>query len=392
MNAPTKTSFEHRVFRFASIVVALVSLALLPPARAVVPPPDGGYPNFSTAEGANALKNLTTGAANTAVGWFSLFGDTTASFNTGVGAGTLLFNNGEQNTAVGVASLLNNTTGSFNTATGVNALSSNTTGVSNNAFGWGALLSNTTGNNNSAIGVRALQSNTEGISNVAVGESALSDNTTGSNNIALGAGAGANVTTENNVICIGANVAGHNQPNSCYIGNIFMKPVLPSSATAVIIDVNGQLGTVLSSQRFKHDIKSMDKASESILALNPVTFYYKDDAKNTPCFGLIAEEVAEVNSDLVLRDEDGKPFTVRYHQINGMLLNEFLKEHRKVQALQATITELKSDAAKQKATMSELKKDVGMLTAQLKEQAAQIQKVSAQVGATKAPAQVASRN
>jgi hypothetical protein len=392
---------------------AFVCLGLFPNAQGVLPPPDGGYPNFTTAEGTNALKNLTTGAANTAVGWFSLFGDTTASFNTGVGAGTLLFNNGDQNTASGVAALLNNTTGSFNTATGVSALSSNTTGVSNNAFGWGALLSNTTGTNNTAIGVRALQSNTEGNTNVAVGETALgsnttgianiaigyqallnntssanmasgygalednttgeantayginalSQNTTGSHNTALGTGAGVSVTTATNVIAISAN--GENVSNTCYIGNIF--GVTSAGAAAVYVNSDGKLGTTPSSKRFKAEIKPMDKASEVLLALKPVTFHYKSDAKGTPQFGLVAEEVAEMNPDLVVRDKEGGIYTVRYEQINAMLLNEFLKEHHRNEEQQATI--------------ARLQKQIEALTAGL-------QRVSAQLEAGKHAPQV----
>ena len=380
--------------RSVLISVALIcSAAALRDARAVNPPPDGGYPNFTTAEGTNALKNLTTGAANTAVGWFSLFGDTTASFNTGVGAGTLLFNNGDSNTAVGVAALLSNTTGNFNTATGVSALSSNTTGVSNNAFGWGALLSNTTGTNNTAIGVRALESNTEGVLNVAVGETALSSNTTGANNtavghgalgnntlgngnIALGPSAGSAVTGAANVICIGA--AGENVLNTCYIGNIF--GVTSAGATAVYVNSLGKLGTIVSARRFKDEIKPMDNASEAILALTPVTFRYKQeiDPTHSPQFGLVAEDVEKVNPDLVVRDGEGKVNTVRYDAVNAMLLNEFLKEHRKNE--------------KQEATIAELKKEIASLVSTVKEQAAQIEKVSAQVEASKSLARVVLNN
>jgi hypothetical protein len=381
------------------MIVALTCIAAdAPKAHAVVPPPDGGYPNFTTAEGTNALKNLTTGAANTAVGWFSLFGDTTASFNTGVGAGTLLFNNGDQNTAVGVAALLSNTTGSFNTATGVSALSGNTTGVSNNAFGWGALLSNTTGNNNTAIGLRALQSNTEGVQNVAVGEAALSSNTTGSgntaigynalfnntdfngsSNTALGQNAGYNLTTGFGNVCIGAGVNGvAGESNTTRIRNIYSSV---AAERAVYVDSDNKIGTMASSRRYKDEIKPMEKASEVLFALKPVSFRYKKefDAGRLPMFGLIAEDVEQVDPDLVSRNKKGEVETVRYEQINAMLLNEFLKEHRRVQEQEATIALLQSADAKQEATISDLQKDVEVLTAQLKEQATQIQKVSAQV-------------
>lgn len=355
-----------------TIPLVLIAVALLcpavaiPNAQAVSPPPDGGYPNFTTAEGTDALKNLTTGAANTAVGWFSLFGDTTASFNTGVGAGTLLFNNGDQNTAVGVAALLSNTTGEhntalgaaalanntlgdFNTASGVNALSSNTAGVSNSALGWGALLSNETGGNNTAIGVRA------------------GENITGNSNICIGSQV-SGVQGENNAIRIGDNLGGQAR---CYIGGI-ASTVMAGGYGVVVNPNENQLGIMASSARFKKDIVSMNKASEAIFSLNPVTFHYKSDGTSTPQFGLIAEEVARVNRALITVDQEGNPFSVRYEQINAMLLNEFIKEHRKVETLQGTIRQLKSDATKQKATISELKKDLGVLTAQLKEQATQI--------------------
>ena len=154
------------------------------------------------------------------------------------------------------------------------------------------------------------------------------------------------------------------------------------------VDFNHRLGTIPSSRRFKKDIEPMDKTSESILALKPITFRYKSDKTGMAQFGLIAEEVAEVNPNLVVRDKNGEIYTVRYEAVNAMLLNEFLKEHQKVEEQQGTIGQLKSNAAKQEATISELKKDMGVVTAQLKEQAAQIQKVSAQLEASKSVPQV----
>jgi hypothetical protein len=342
--------------RSVLMIVALTCVAAdAPETHAVVPPPDGGYPNFTTAEGANALKNLTTGAANTAAGWFSLFGDTTASFNTGVGAGTLLFNNGDQNTAVGAVALLNNTTGSFNTATGVSALSNNTTGLSNTALGWGALLSNATGSNNTAMGVRAGQ------------------NLTGDSNICIGSQV-SGVQGENNTIRIGDNLGGEAR---CHIGGI-ASTVMTGGYPVVVNPNENQLGIMASSARFKKDIVSMNKASEAIFSLNPVTFHYKSDDTSTPQFGLIAEDVARVNRALITVDQEGKPFTVRYEQINAMLLNEFLKEHRKNE--------------RQETTIAELKEQIADLATTVKEQTAQIQQATAQVQTSKAATQVASRN
>jgi hypothetical protein len=162
----------------------------------------------------------------------------------------------------------------------------------------------------------------------------------------------------------------------------------------VIIDTNGHLGTVVSSARFKDAIKPMDKASEAILALQPVTFRYKHelDPEGIPQFGLVAEEVEKVNPDLVARDDQGKAYTVRYEAVNAMLLNEFLKEHRKVeeqgrkeQELEATIAQLKSAVAQQQEGME-------VFTATLKEQASQIQKVSAQLEITKPAPQMVLNN
>jgi hypothetical protein len=139
-----------------------------------------------------------------------------------------------------------------------------------------------------------------------------------------------------------------------------------NDAIPVVIASNGQLGTQSSSRRFKKEIRPMDKASEAILALKPVTFHYKTDNTNRPEFGLLAEDVAEANPDLVVRDENGEIYTVRYDAVNAMLLNEFLKEHQKVE-------DLKKD----------FQATVAQLTAQLREQASQIQKMSARLEASK---------
>jgi hypothetical protein len=366
------------------ILIGILCIGLLPRAQAVVPPPDGGYPNFTTAEGTKALQSLTTGAANTAVGWFSLFGTSSGSFNTAVGAGALDLNTADNNTAVGVAALLLNTTGTENTANGRAALEFNDTGANNTAVGSKALLSNTNGNGNTANGVEALFANTTGNANTAIGVRALL-NSTGSGNTALGFQAGSGVTTASNVIVIGATAGGANVSNSCFIGQIRGVTTANADAIPVLIDSNGQLGTASSSRRFKNEINPMDQASQVILGLKPVTFHYKNDSKGTPQFGLIAEEVAGVSPDLVVRDENGEIYTVRYDAVNAMLLNEFLKEHQKVQEQQATITELKSTVAQQQ---KDFQGTVARLAARLDEQAAQIQKVSAQLELSKSAPQV----
>ena len=270
-----------------TVVLLALALALFAPSRTAQaqlpsPSPDGGYPNGNTAEGDGALSSVTTGFSNTANGFSALF--------------------------------------------------SNTTGVENTANGFEALYSNTTGSDNTANGVDA-----------------LFFNTTGSSNIALGVSAGQNLTTGNNNIDIG-NPGVAAEANTIRIGTVgtqtktFIAGISGAGVTGVAVKVNaaGQLGTAPSSERFKDAIKPMDKASEAVLALKPVTFHYKKelDPDGTPQFGLIAEEVAKVNPDLVARDDQGKIYTVRYDAVNAMLLNEFLKEHSKVEELKKQVERL----------------------------------------------------
>ncbi len=329
-----------------------------PKAEAVVPPPDGGYPGFNTAEGQNALFSLTTGSANTAVGWFSLRSDTTGSFNTGIGAGSLFANTGDSNTATGVGALLNNTANE-NTANGTLALFSNTTGVQNTAVGFSALSNSTTAGANSsgantAIGAFALGQNVTGGANTAIGYAALYI-ATGGGNIALGDLAGVDVTTGSGNIIIGnRGLAGDDATirigrathTKCYIAGIRDVTTGVGDAIPVVIDSASQLGTVSSSKRFKKEIKPMDNASEAVLGLKPVSFQYKNDKTSQPQFGLIAEQVAEVNPNLVVRNSDGEIYTVRYDAVNAMLLNEFLKEHKKVEKLEAAVADLAAQLQK----------------------------------------------
>ena len=264
----------------------------------------------------------------------------TANENTATGAGALLNNTiGFDNTANGSFTLANNITGNNNTAVGSNALSSSTTGNNNTAVGTSALANHATGSNNTAVGRDALLNDTTGESNVAIGRSALASNTSGVTNIAIGTDSGSSVTTASNIVCIGFGVGGANVDDTTWIGNVFGVTTQSGNTAPVIVSNNGQLGTVASSERFKKDIASMQKTSEAILALRPVTFHYRTDTGNTPQFGLIAEEVAKVNPALVLPDKEGKPYTVRYDAVNAMLLNEFLKEHRTVNELRATVAQ-----------------------------------------------------
>jgi trimeric autotransporter adhesin len=369
------TNLRKRLF-----LIPLLACSLLISAQAVSPPPDGGYPGGNTAEGQNALLSLTTGTYNTGVGFSSLSVTTTGKFNTALGAGTLLANTGDNNTATGAGTLLSNTTGSFNTANGAFALFTNATGTSNTSNGAFSLLNNTTGVENTANGYRALSGNATGVGNTAHGSQALVQST-GNNNIALGAHAGFNISTGSNNIHIG-NVGAGNESGTVRIGDnnqtktfiAGINGVNQGSPTAVFINtLTGQLGTTppSSSRRYKKEIKPMDTASEAVLALKPVTFHYNSDKTCTPQFGLIAEEVAAVDSDLVLRDENGEIYTVRYEAVNAMLLNEFLKEHRKNE--------------KQEATIARLEEQIEALTAGL-------QKVSAQLDVSNSARQVVLKN
>jgi len=372
------------------VLVLLACFALSPHARAVCQ--EGCLTNNNTVLGDDALISVTTGFDNTALGFEALYGVTTGSANTATGWTALQSNTtGFNNTANGSNSLARNTTGINNTATGEGALFLNTTGSQNTADGVFALGNNIDASQNTATGFEALIFNTSGASNTSVGYNSLLNNTTGSNNIAVGASAGMNLTTGNFNIDIGnAGVAGESRAirigttgthTRTFIAGISGATV--PAGVGVIVGANGKLGTVVSSARFKDEIKPMDKASEAILSLKPVTFRYKHelDLADTPQFGLVAEQVEKVNPDLVARDDQGKPYTVRYEAVNVMLLNEFLKEHGKVEEQNRKIQA-------QDATIAQLKSGMEALTATVKEQAAQIQKVSAQLEASKPAPQV----
>ena len=487
---------------FTTILLALVCFGFLPQLQAVNPSPDGCYPNYTTAEGCNALNFLTTGVGNTGVGWYSLYVSTTGNFNTGVGGGTLTLNNGDSNTAVGAAALLLNTTGTENTAVGTNALVFNDSGSDNSAFGVFALFNSTTGNfntatgsqalfantagtgntangvfalnvntdgsfntavgafalsnntgsentgvgvnalssstaggntavggftldqnttgfQNTAVGHGALTSNVEGSFNTALGQSALAVNTgdgntaignvalfnnTGANNTALGNVAGSNLTTGDNNVDVGYNVGGvAGESNTIRIGNsditatyvTGISGATASGGAAVFVNASGKLGTSTSSARFKEDIKPMGKASEVILALKPVSFRYKKeiDPQGIPEFGLIAEEVEKVNPDLIIRDREGKPQTVRYEQINAMLLNEFLKEHQTVQKLKCALVKQEAAIAQQaedfQSKLAEQQKEIETVVARLKEHDLKIQRVNDQLELSKPAPRIA---
>jgi hypothetical protein len=361
---------------------ALACFAFSPQTRAACDSPDPGCPGANLAEGYLALQSLTAGIYNTGIGTYSLLSLTDASLDTAVGAGALFSDNGGTNTAVGAGALFSNTTGGDNNAVGAFALFSSSTAFFNNAHGHSALLNNIDGGENNAFGDLAMESNTSGDANTAIGDDALRFNVDGSGNVAVGDEAGTGLgASVNNCIAINVNGAGPFAvlDNTCFIGSIFDQPVSDvGTQEAVFVDQFNVVGIQSSSRRFKHDIQPMDKASEAILALDPVTFKYNGDKNGKTQYGLVAEEVAKVNPDLVVQHKNGEISTVRYEQVNAMLLNEFLKEHKKVQGLEATV--------------AQQQKGMEVLTAQLKEQAAQIQKVSAQLEVSKpAPQVVASK-
>ena len=385
---------------------AFACLALPPLARATCQ--EGCLTFNNTALGDDALLNNYTGGSNTAIGFNALYSNTIGHLNTATGFDALYSNlNGYSNTAIEVKALSCNTLGASNTAIGGVALNYNTTGFNNTATGDSALYlnetgsyntangadalyfnsgsnntatgadtlySNTIGTRNTATGAGALYRNTTGIDNTAHGANALYRNTTGNNNIAVGVSAGFDLTTGNNNIYIG-NTGNNGEYNKIRIGTTGVQKatfiagisgVTVPAGVGVIVGTDGKLGTVVSSERFKDAIKPMD--NEAILALKPVTFQYKKDLDpvGIPQFGLVAEQVEKVNPDLVACDKDGKPYSVRYEAVNGMLLNEFLKEHR-------TVQELKSTATKQEAIIAHQQTQIEALTVGLQKVSDQLE-------------------
>ena len=282
---------------------------------------------------------------------------------------------GLNNTAIGIGALSGNTIGQENTAAGNGALSGNTTGGDNTAQGLLALYKNTTGSSNTAVGAVALYESTTGSGNIAVGDSAGKSLRSGDNNIDIG---NAGAARESGVIRIGT----EGVQTATYVAGILSSPL--AVAAGVGITTDGRLGVRASSARYKEAIRPMDKASEAIFALQPVTFRYKHelDPDGIPQFGLVAEQVEKVDPHLVAKDSTGKPYSVRYEEVNAMLLNEFLKEHHKIE-------EQNGKQEKLEATVAQQQKEIAALTAALKAQAAQIQKVSDQLR-TQVPANMLS--
>ncbi len=329
----------------------------------------------NAAVGTFALAYNNTGQQNSALGRNALRVNTTGDNNSAVGYGALFFNDtGYSNSAFGASALNANTTGFGNSAVGYNALLSNTTGRDNSAVGSFALRNNTTGNFNSAFGRLALLNNTTGGSNSAFGFGALIRNTTGSRNVAVGEYAGAIQTTGSDNIYL-ANIGVTAESNTTRIGSVQTRAFVAgirgvttgaANAIPVLIDSAGQLGTTSSSRSVKNDIRDMGDATDRLLDLRPVTFRYKQQqmlptgGEVPPEYGLIAEEVAEVFPDLVVYDEKGQPFTVKYHEMAPMLLNE-MKKQRAIEEDQ----------------QRKIERQAGVIEAQQKEMGIERQKVHA---------------
>src|SRR5213080_2771593 len=317
---------KNRITILVAILPVLACFALSPGAQAVSPAPDGCFPNFTTAEGCDALNSLTTGAGNTGLGWRSLFLNTTGSFNTGVGAGALALNNADSNTAVGAVALLLNTTGTQNTAVGTDTLVFNDSGSSNTGTGYFALMNNTTGGSNTATGWEALTANTTGGNNTAIGNQALQSSETTSDHVAIGRMAGSGITTVDNNIIIGHDSGVHTVfgqvSDRCTIDNISGAPVSAATAAMVMVDSDGRLGTVTSDG--------------------------PDLGGFSPKGGIRPQAIPDAAKQAML--------------------------NRTVESLQATITQQQ--------------KQIEMLTAQLKENAAQIQKANDKLEMSKPAAKV----
>jgi hypothetical protein len=325
-----------------------------------------GYGN--NAFGGSSLYTNSTGYENNAFGHGALFSNTSGSVNTALGGAAMYYNTiGASNTAIGREALFKNNSGSNNVAAGAYALDSNTTGAGNNAQGFQAMYSNTTGSNNSAIGQGALYANTTGFGNNAVGLSALEVMTTGIRNTAVGNNAGLNLTSGNYNTYIGWGVNGSTGVSAASesyvtrIGVTYQDPDVNGSPTtfisgiynvavdgqAVVVSSTGQLGVAsVSSERFKTDIAEMGASTGKLGQLRPVTFKLKTDAKGTVRYGLIAEEVAKVYPELVIRDENGRIDGVHYDELAPMLLNEVQQQAAKIASLERQLAEIRTALAR----------------------------------------------
>jgi hypothetical protein len=323
-----------------------------------------------TGVGYGVLANNVAGQFDTAIGTEALSANTIGSSNTAIGADALQSNTGGNgNTGTGISALKYNTTGSFNTATGAGSLANNTTGSNNTASGQAALYSNTTGVNSTAIGYQAQYNNLTGNNNIAIGYLASFNVSNGnSNNIHIGNQGVANdgAVTNSGVIRIGTS----GTQTSFFVAGVSGVPTGLGSPVPVLIDANGQLGTMSSSQRFKEDIQDMGDSSSGLMRLRPVTFRYKQpytDGSKPIDYGLIAEEVADVYPDLVAYSPSGEVQTVQYQKVNAMLLNEVQKQHQQILQQNGRIQELKEVSSAEisalKAQLAELAKQFEVMAA-----------------------------
>jgi Chaperone of endosialidase len=331
--------------------------------------PSPPYGSYNTASGYSALYSNTTGSDNTASGYKALYFNTTGDINTASGFQALFSNTiGRANTVFGWAPLYSNTTGSHNAAFGVNTLYSNTTGGNNTASGDFALFSNTSGSNNTASGYNALNGNyvatqiyATGSNNTGIGAYALYSYSTGNNNIAAGYQAGYNLTTGSNNIDIG-NVGAAGESNTIRIGTkgtqkatviagIYGTPV---NGAAVVVSSTGRLGVRVSSERFKTAISSMGSNSAKFGQLRPVTFHLKSEPHGALQYGLVAEEVAKVYPDLVIRDGSGRIDGVRYDELAPMLLNEVQQQQQKIAAQAAQLRDVQQQLAMLQVALTKL--------------------------------------
>jgi hypothetical protein len=334
--------------------------------------------SFNIAVGSSSLAANTTGVSNTAVGWHAIASNVVGSNNTGIGYNALANNLEDRNTAVGSNSLMANTFGTGNTAIGASSLAANTIGFENTAVGSQALVSNTTGFFNTALGEGTLFTNTIGHQNTAVGWEALVNCTTGNNNTAIGSGALINIDTGSNNVAVGLGAG-----NGLYSGNgnIYINAFPASGAEsntirigtsqktcviqgirgataaggiAVLVGATGILGTTTSSIKFKDNVEDMNNASEGIYKLRPVIFTYKEDEVQTPQYGLIAEEVDKTFPDLVAKDTNNEPYSVQYHVLPVLLLNEMKKQQVTINAQQSAIKNLGTTVDKQDEVIENL--------------------------------------
>ena len=324
-----------------SVLICLIS-AMATPALAQQPPDLVKSDSMAnTAMGSNALfsvKLSESACHNTASGDDALYSDTSGSYNT----------------ATGFSSLFSNTTGDNNTAAGYQSLYYNSTGSNNTGSGYQALFANRTGSDNTALGEAALRSGT-GNNNIAVGYEAGSNVTSGINNIEIG---NTGLSTDYNMIKIGA----EGLQAKTFIAGIYGTSV---SGSAVMVNSSGQLGVVVSSERFKTDIEPIGSYTAKLQALRPVKFHLKTDPHGAVQYGLIAEEVAKVYPELVIRDETGRIDGVRYDELAPMLLNEMQEQQKVMAAQSAQIAANDQRAAAQDAKVARLQEQLAGIQAAL---------------------------